>query len=286
MELKMNQYQLHEKIGFNYEELKAELQAKVSMYETLVYTEDTIKEAKADKAKLNKLKKALNDERIRLQKEYLKPFEDFKAKIDELICVIDKPVAVIDKQVKDFEEHEKAEKLEKIKELWESIEHPSEMTFEHVFEGKFLNKSCPMSTVEQYIKNSVERFKNDIATLQSLPEFSFEAIEVYKQTLDMHKAISEGKRLSDIQKRKEEQARLAAEREAELERQKKEADFAKCMNPPEPPEEQHMLPPAKEQAAEPQRTWLGFKALLTVEDAQQLANFFAARGIEYERIMF
>ena len=50
MELKMHEYQLPEKILFNYEELKRELTEKVSHYETLVYTDDQIKEAKADKA--------------------------------------------------------------------------------------------------------------------------------------------------------------------------------------------------------------------------------------------
>lgn len=38
MELKMHEYQLPEKILFNYEELKRELTEKVSHYETLVYT--------------------------------------------------------------------------------------------------------------------------------------------------------------------------------------------------------------------------------------------------------
>lgn len=75
MELKMHEYQLPEKILFNYEELKRELTEKVSHYETLVYTDDQIKEAKADKAALNKLKKALNDERIRREREYIPALE-------------------------------------------------------------------------------------------------------------------------------------------------------------------------------------------------------------------
>jgi len=57
MELKMDKYQLPEKISFNFEELKAELTAKVQMYETLVYTDDQIVEAKKDRANLNRLKK-------------------------------------------------------------------------------------------------------------------------------------------------------------------------------------------------------------------------------------
>lgn len=93
MELKMNDYQLPEKISFNFDELKQELTEKVSMYETLVYTDDQIKEAKADKAQLNKLKKALNDERIRLEKEYMQPFNSFKSQVNEIVSIIDKPVA-------------------------------------------------------------------------------------------------------------------------------------------------------------------------------------------------
>lgn len=284
MELKMNQYQLPEKVSFNFDELKQEVSEKLSFYEAAIYSDDQIKQAKTDRANLNKLKKALNDERIKREKEYMKPFIEFKTQIDEIIKLIDKPIAAIDSQIKAVEEKEKDEKLEKIKELWESIEHPAEMQFEHVFKEKFLNKSCSMGTITQYFKDDVDRFKRDMATLQNLPEFSFEAVEVYKQTLDINKAISEAKKMSDIQKRKEEQARLAAEREAELEKQKAEADFAKCMNPPEPPEEQHMIPPAEEKPTSPLKMWVSFKALLTTEDAFALKDFFSSRGIEFRSI--
>ena len=113
MEFKVNEYQLPDKLTFNYEELKCELQEKVSHYETLVYTDDQIKEAKADRASLNKLKAALNDERIRREKEYMIPFNDFKAKVNEIIGIIDKPISVIDRQVKEYEDKKKAEKLSK-----------------------------------------------------------------------------------------------------------------------------------------------------------------------------
>lgn len=50
MELKIEQVAIPEKIAFNYEELKQELSDKVKMYETLVYTDDQIKSAKAEKS--------------------------------------------------------------------------------------------------------------------------------------------------------------------------------------------------------------------------------------------
>ena len=70
-ELQIKEFKQPETIQFNYEELKAELAEKVQTYELMVYTEDTMKEAKADRASLNRLKKALNDERIKREKEYL-----------------------------------------------------------------------------------------------------------------------------------------------------------------------------------------------------------------------
>ena len=54
MELRVNEVTIPEKISFNYEELKAELTEKVAFYETLVYTDDQVKDAKADRATLNK----------------------------------------------------------------------------------------------------------------------------------------------------------------------------------------------------------------------------------------
>ena len=111
MELKIMPYEQPAAIKFNFEELKTELEERVKVYEKMVYDETQIQQAKADRADLNKLKKALNDERIRREKDYMVPFNEFKAQINEIIAIIDKPVAIIDKQVKEFEEKEKQEKL-------------------------------------------------------------------------------------------------------------------------------------------------------------------------------
>lgn len=292
MQLKMNEYQLPERISFNHEELKAGIIEKVSFYETLVYTDENIGEAKKDRANLNKLKTALNDERIRLEKEYMLPFNEFKAKINEIIGIIDRPISVIDKQVKGFEEQKKAEKLEAVKELWNSMEHPEALTFEKVFKDKFLNASTSFKVIKQYFLDAITRYEEDIKTLQNLPEFSFEAIEVYKTSLDLSKAISEGQRLAAIQKRKEEAERQKAEQEriaaeqarlkAEAEEQKQEEQlpgqvsfndaesFDKCINPP-----------AEES---PALEWVAFRALMTTEDALALKEFFQSRGIEFEQV--
>ena len=57
-----------EEIKWNNEELKAEIAAKMRDYRGLVFTEESIAEAKKDRANLNKLKSAFEDERKRVKK--------------------------------------------------------------------------------------------------------------------------------------------------------------------------------------------------------------------------
>ena len=290
MELKMNAYQLPEKISFNFDELKQELTEKVSMYETLVYTDDQIKEAKADKAQLNKLKKALNDERIRLEKEYMVPFNLFKAQVNEIISIIDKPVALIDKQVKEYEDKQKQDKMEQIKALWAEMDVPEGLTLERVFEDRMLNVSYGLNHVKQKMLDDIKRFNRDMETLVALPEFGFEAQQEYIRTFDLNKALAEGQRMAHIQKQKAEAERLKAEEEARMAQIQKlkaeeearkaaEAEFARNINP-----SAEEVAATEETPAQPARQWIRFAANLTVGEAMELKNFFSTHGIEYKAI--
>jgi len=279
MELKMQDFQLPENIQFNYEELKQELSEKVSLYETLVYSDEQIKEAKTDKANLNKLKKALNDERIRRKKDYMIPFNDFNSKINEIIGIIDKPIAVIDKQVKAFEEKQKEEKLEKIKDFYESTEHPKWLEFSRIMNDKWLNASTSMKSVQESIISGIEKVNTDIVTLSNLPEFGFESTEVYKTTLDINKALAEGQRMSQIAKAK-------AEKE-EKERLKAEAEANK------PVEAEEQLPGQVEFndnesfdiiIEDASKQWVKFQAFVTIEQAKELKEFFESRNIEFKAV--
>lgn len=285
MELKVKTPTFPEVIEFNFDELKQEITERASTYANLVYSEEQIKDAKNDRATLNKFVKALSDERIKIKKECLKPYEDFEAKIKELDGIVSKAIANIDNQVKGYEEKQKQEKLEAIKAYWNEVlqadKVPEAVTFNQIFNEKWLNASVSMKSIQEAINFRLEQIENDIATLANLPEFGFEAVEVYKTTLDLNKALNEGRRLSEIQKRKAEAERLKAEMEAEqarlaaeVEAQKqeetqpvKEAFPADAMNPPEPPKQ-----------------WVSFKALLTVDQAKELKRFFDDRCIEFEAI--
>lgn len=288
MEVKVSEVQMPAQITFNYEELKTELTERVHVYETVVYTEDQIKGAKEDRANLNKLKKALTDERIRREKEYMAPFNDFKAKITELCGIIDKASGAVDAQVKAFEEKQKEEKRNKVlkfKADAELLNAEQLQGIEVPWSDKWMNASASMKSIEDEINTAIEKIIADLATLATLPEFGFEAVEVYKSTLDINRAISEAQRMAQIAKAKaEKEAREAeakrrqAEYEAELARQREAAKAAEVPEVVEVAEEQH---PA---AVEYHRQWLAFQAYMTVDDALALKAFFETRGIEYKAV--
>lgn len=282
MELKVNEVIIPEKITFNYDELKMELTEKVSMYETLVYTDENIKEAKADRANLNRLKKTMNDERIRRENEYMVPFNAFKAKMNEIISIIDKPVAIIDKQVKEFEEKQKQEKRAAIEEVFGTIGFQTFVTLDMIFNDKWLNASTSLKSIEEEMKQLMYRFSTDLLTLNNLPEFGFEAVEVYKNTLDINKAISEAQRMSQIAKAKAEKeaehARLKADQDAAMERMIAEEEAKKEADATSSKIEQ------VEPVADAPKQWIKFQAYMTVEQAKGLGQYMKSAGIEYKAL--
>lgn len=259
MELKVNAVAIPEQISFNYDELKSELLSKVQLYETIVYTEDQVKEAKADKASLTKLKKALNDERIRREREYMKPFNEFKAQVNEIIAIIDKPISVIDKQVREFEENRKAEKMREILEYINAQDIPEGIDTDLMINPKWLNASVSMKQVKAEINELLQTMYDDLLRLEEMPEFSFEAVLKYKQTLDLRAALSEAKRLSDMQQ-------------------------LKAMQDTSYQDLNKMKAEAKKSTTEVQKgAWVSFRAFLTANQAAELKSFFDSRNIRFQR---
>ena len=125
----------------NFEEIKSYLAEQLESYRNLVYTEDNLKLAKADKAKLNKLKKALDDRRKEIKKEYMEPYLILEGQIKELTAMIDEPLAEIKAFTDRVEEARKAERREEIKRYYDSISAPLGELADLLFESEaFIDK--------------------------------------------------------------------------------------------------------------------------------------------------
>ena len=205
-----------EAIKFNYEELKGGLTASLEKYQNLVYTPENIKEAKDDRATLNALKKSLNDEKIKIKKEFMVPYDDFEAKIKELIELVDKPASEIDKQVKVFEEQEKAKKREAIKTIYsENIGAYAELiSLEKLYDPRWENKTYKETDITKEIQDVVKKADSDLKVIVDLKsEFEFQIKDTYFKTLDLGQALIENQRL---EKQKELQEQLAKPQTTEV----------------------------------------------------------------------
>lgn len=290
MELKIEEVKVPAEIGFNYEELKQEIAGKMEFYQNLVYTSDQVKDAKTDRANLNKLKKALNDERIRRKKDYMKPFDDFEKKINEIISIIDKPVALIGEQIEAFDEQRREEKRQEILEKWnelaEAPDFPKQLDLNFIWSDKWLNASYSMTSIAHELRESVQRFKDDVENLSRLPEYGFEACQVYYKTMSTSEALTEVHRLHEVARLKaEEEARLAEVEEAR--RAEAETDSQMSFQTVEEFDgivEEARTKDEAEQMEDEEAEWVRFEAKLTTEDAIALKSFFNSRNITFRPI--
>ena len=281
MELRINTWKSPEVIDFNFEELKEEITNKSALYKNMVYTDETIKDAKSDRALLNKFKTALEDKRKEVKKQCLEPYNQFEKQIKELVAIIDEPVKLIGEQITEFEDREKAEKHEQVIELFEKAGFQSFVTLEQIYDPKWLNKSVSLKSIEEELTNTVYRIGHDVTTINSLKEYSFEALEHYKKTLDLAGAIAEGQRLADIQKRKLEHE---AELKAREELAKKQAEERAKAEARLPEESEEVAQEEPQSEVEIKRQWIKFVALLSKDDALALKEFCDNRGIEIKSI--
>lgn len=200
----------------NLEALKAELAPKLEKYNSLVVTEDSIKEAKNDKAQLNKLKTAIEDQRKAIKKQYLKPYNLLEAQCKEVVALIDAPIQAIDRQIKVFDDREKEEKLNKITEFFNNTPHEEWLSIEDVLPPKWANKTEKLDSIKNEIKASCEKFSNDYEQLNKLYDnfpHKIAILDRFKNTKDFSQTMVYAKNLefeySKEQQRKEQEANSA-----------------------------------------------------------------------------
>jgi hypothetical protein len=168
MELKVEEIKSLEPVKFNYEDIKNWLITKTKEYKDVVYTPETITLARQDRATLNKVSSAINDEKKRIKNELLKPYVDFENKCKELMAIVDDASKTIDKQVKEFEEKEQNAKKEQIKAVFDAYigDYKDLILFDLIFNPRWLNKTYTMKKIEEEINHLVVKTSDDMKVLK------------------------------------------------------------------------------------------------------------------------
>lgn len=264
MDFQITKMQIPEIPEANFEELKKDLQEKVSKYENMIYNDNEIAQAKKDRADLNKLKKAINDKRIAMEKEYMQPFNEFKAKVNEILALLDKPILAIDTQVKNYEAQLAEAKKQWIEATFKQKSPFNWIKLEQIYNSKWLNSSFSKNAIEEEMDLSFSMIETELKSIDTL-DYKEQALEVYKETLSLSMALDKVKQIKDLDKILEEQ-KAKAEIKEEIKEEPK----------PEVKEEVKV-----ETAAEDTKEWMDMSICLSALDFEKFDAWTKENGIEW-----
>ena len=279
-----------QEIKWNFEELKAEISAVAQDYAVSVYTDDTIKNAKADRAKLNKFVDALNAKRTEIRKQLLKPDEQFGQEVKELTGIVQEAIENIDGQIKDYERRQREEKTEKIREFYEAHIHDigEYLPFERVMKPGYANASTTMKSIRQEILDQIQKVDEGLAILNEVDSpYAGDMKKVFLQNYDIGAAMAERNRLETEQRNREifleDQRRRKEEREA-----RERAETEKISRAGQKPQDQSIdatVSAVEEPAPQQDPVYeMRFCVHGTREQILKLRDFMKANQINFERI--
>lgn len=266
-------------LRFNYEEVKQFLTESLQEYRTLVVTADDISDAKAKRAKINKLVDSINSYRINVKKQLMEQYDtDFKPKCDELVAMAKEAGDNIGDQIKAFDEAEAQAKIDAIRAVYDEgdAEAREFCPWERVYNEKWKNKGFGFEDAKDAVLAEFKKTRDDIATIRAMETQDVPALLTeYKRTHDIGAAI----RLSNT---------LRQQREAEAKRRAEEAERKKIAQIEEAQRKNREAAqkstveyaPSEEPEIQPTdfRVWADKRQLMA------LKAFLKANGIKYGRV--
>lgn len=201
--------------------IKEEVENKLENYKAENYDINSINKAKDDKAMLNRTAKKLNDERLRLEKEFMKPFDKFKTVVKEITDMITESSGKIDAIVKEVENKDKEDKKKAILVIFESEvkELKDVLKFEKVFDERYLNKTFKIEDVEKDLISKLDKIRNDLLTISELhSKYEIELKNDYLNNFDLGMAIRKNSELTQREealKNQEEETKKVIEEQKE-----------------------------------------------------------------------
>lgn len=292
LELVVSKYTVGE-LTTNAKAILATVRGNLSMYKAENYSEANIADAKRDKAELNAAAKKLNDKRIEIERDWMKPLNEFKDTVTAACQEIKTTSAQIDSVVKEVENREKAEKRQLIEKFF-AEKGCQYFTLEKIWSEAWLNKGAKMKDIQAEIVAKIQQTEDDLAVLDRINEP--EAKVCYLDTLSLDAAL---KRADDIKANRE---RLAA-----IEKARQEREAAARATPPEPevsravyvapvasmaqepaaaamPEPEPEPPFEQDETAEPEMLERTMWVRGTYDQIVALGDFMNENGIEFRKL--
>ena len=182
-------------------------------------TESDIASMKSNCASLRSGKKTIEEERKRIKKEYLKPLDEFEAKVKPITVEIDKAIDMYKSKLDEYEVIRCDKKRNEITEWWNAHRNPMmKPDISLVWDERYLNKTGIGQTWQEDLQSKIDKIDADLSVISSMnsnmEQLNFVSAR-YSEHLDLSRAISEWNEHVEALRRTEElRARAEAERQA------------------------------------------------------------------------
>lgn len=177
-------------IESNMKEVKRYVENLNNYYKNITFTEETMKDAKDEKSKVNKFKSQVADYKKNIIAEYNKPIKAFEDTAKETEKLLAETYNTINQQVANYENKQKEIKEQEIKEYFEECKIANNIDFITYEQAKInVTLSASMKNLKEQAKQFIDKIVDDLKLIET-QEHKTEILVEYKQTLNVSQAIT------------------------------------------------------------------------------------------------
>lgn len=289
-------------IRCNFEDVKAQLSAKMAEYQGAVFTEESKSVAKAELASLRKTRDEVEKRRKEVKAQCLVPYNDFEEKVKELLEIIDEPICLIDSQLKEMEAERIRKRHADVETLYAECagEWAEYLPLKEIYVKKWDNATTSLKQIEKELLTMIEKVSSEVAIIRNTQsDVVDDALQIYQKSRELGAALTRINTYEDNKKRaleaerirrqQEEEQRLQAEieRAREEERRKLEETLKAAAMAASEPEVPFSLDDSEDSEdlpfPQPQTVTMWYKVIATPEELEQAEMALNSLGIYFER---
>ena len=259
------------KIESNMEDVKAFVEQLKGYYQDVKFDENTLKEAKEEKAKINKFKTEVADYRKDIIKQWKEPVDNFEKSAKEVESLLTETYDIINNQVSAYDNQKKQEKENNLRDYFKELQESTRIDFV-TFENANLN--ITLTATEKALKEQLrvffDKIKTDLEIIDTMDN-KIEILAEYKTNLDLKKSILV------VSERKEREAE-EIKRQQELAKQKEEE--SKTTTAENLSNEDEIIAPKEIKQEQEEKIYtMTFKVSGTMEQLKELKEYLKERKL-------
>ncbi len=196
-------------IESNMKEVKNYVENLNNYYKNVFFTEETMKEAKEEKSKVNKFKSEVANYRKNIITEYNKPIKAFEDTAKETEKLLLETYNTINQQVSNYGNKQKEMKEQEIKDYFDEYKTAKNIDFIKYEQAKInVTLSASIKSLKEQVKQFIDKIVDDLKLIET-QEHKTEILVEYKQSLNVAQSITSVtnrfKAIEEEKKRQEEQ---------------------------------------------------------------------------------